>query len=282
MLHTYSIFLQVTMLFVWVPVMTNLSLGQTKWDIKDDGCGGVKWEKGLYGNYDEEQFFLTSRETSLNQIPNELKIDGGKKGGVRATAWDKNEIWVKYCIQARGRTVEEAQKIASSVSVTTDKATLKGMSLYDNEEDSPYIINYDIKIPKNVNLTINTLNGGINIAGMDSTIDFSVGNGGAVLNNLSGNVRGKINNGSITVKLTGQQWIGRGLDTSIGNGSILILVPKDYSAKLETGTRWGTLFSEVGRISKEVKNNQISLDIGGGGNTIKALTGSGNVQINYY
>lgn len=275
----YFNFLRFTMLFGYVLIMTNLSSGQTKWNLENDGCGGVRWSKGLYGNYDEEAFDLISREISLSEIPKELKIEGSRHGGVLVNVWDKNEIRIKACIQARGRTEEEAKKIAATVSVLTGGGTIKADSPYSSAEDVPYGVNYDIKIPKNLNLKITTVNGGINISGTESVVDFSIENGGAVLNNLAGDVSGKIDNGSMTIRLAGKQWNGGGLDAQIGNGNISLLIPKDYSARLETGTRWGSLVSEIGDVKQSVKNNNLSFDIGNGGATLKVLTGSGNIQI---
>ena len=271
--------LQFTMLFVCVLVMTNLSSGQKKWNLEDDGCGGVKWSKGLYGNSDEEGFNLATREVTLSESPKELNIEGSKNGGVRVSGWDKKEIWIKACIQSKGKNEEEARKVASTISISTSGGTIKAVSPYSTAEDVPYSINYDIKIPKNLNLKITTLNGGINISGVESLIDFNVDNGGAVLSQLAGNVSGKINNGSMTIKLAGKQWNGDGIDARIGNGNILFLVPKDYSARLETGTRWGTLISAIGNVKQSLKENNLNLDIGSGGTTLKVLTESGNVQI---
>lgn len=258
--------------------MTNLSFGQTKWNLEDDGCGGVRWRKGLYGNNDDK-FDLATRELILSTIPDRLNIEGSKDGGVRVKGWDKNEITIKVCIQTRGKTDEEAREISSAVNITTDGGTIKAVSPYSASENVIYNVNYDIKIPKNLDLNITTINGGITISEIESVIDFNVSNGGAILNRLAGDVRGKINNGNVTVKLVGKEWTGNGVNIQVTRGDIVILIPKDYSARIETGTRRGNLISSIGGTKQSVKNDNLILDVGSGGTLLNILTGRGNVWI---
>ena len=259
--------------------MTNLSLGQTKWNLEDDGCGGVKWKKGLYGNSEEEKFDLAVREISLSAIPSQLKIEGSKNGGVRIKGWDKNEVRIKVCIQTSGKTEEEVREILSTVNITTDGGTIKAVSPYSTIENVSYNVNYDIKVPKNLDLNITTLNGGINISEIESVIYFNVDNGGAILNQLAGDVSGKIKNGSVAIKLAGKEWKGKRLDAQVGNGNILFLIPKDYSAQIETGTRRGSLVAAIGTTKQRVRNNILNLNVGSGGTLLRALTERGNVEI---
>lgn len=274
----YTDILRFAMFFGCILIMTNLSFGQTKWNLEDDGCGGVRWRKGLYGN-NEDKLDLVTREFSLSAIPERLNIEGSKNGGVRVKGWDKNEVTIKVCIQTRGKTDEEAKKLSSAVNIKTDDGTIKAVSPYSDSEDVIYSVNYDIKIPKKLNLNIMTLNGGINVSEIESVIDFNVSNGGAVLHHLAGDVSGRINNGNVMVKLAGKEWIGNGINIRIAKGDVLILLPEDYSARVETGTRRGNLISSIGGIKQSVKNDNLNLDVGSGGALLNILTDRGNVLI---
>jgi hypothetical protein len=49
-------------------------------------------------------------------------------------------------------------------------------------------------------------------------------------------VRGSTSNGGLDVVLTGDRWIGEGLDVRTTNGGVELAIPANYSARLETGT----------------------------------------------
>jgi DUF4097 and DUF4098 domain-containing protein YvlB len=81
------------------------------------------------------------------------------------------------------------------------------------------------------------------------------------------------------VQLSGTKWDGTGLDAETRNGSVRLAVPEQYAAQLETGTVNGSIRTDIpvtvsGRISR-----QLSIPLGGGGRTIRAMTTNGSVQI---
>jgi DUF4097 and DUF4098 domain-containing protein YvlB len=81
------------------------------------------------------------------------------------------------------------------------------------------------------------------------------------------------------VELEGANWEGETLDVKTTNGGIVMSVPENYSAHLETGTVNGHLSVDFpvtvqGRISKE-----LAVNLGSGGATVRAMTTNGGVRI---
>ena len=96
---------------------------------------------------------------------------------------------------------------------------------------------------------------------------------------VGGNVRGGTTNGGVVVELAGDRWDGETLDVKTTNGGIVMAVPENYSAHLETGTVNGHLSVDFpvtvqGRITKE-----IAVNLGAGGATVRATTTNGGVRI---
>jgi DUF4097 and DUF4098 domain-containing protein YvlB len=134
-------------------------------------------------------------------------------------------------------------------------------------------------VPRRSDLSLEAHNGGIAIADVNGRIDFTALNGGVVLRRVGGSVHGSTTNGGIVVDLAGDRWDGETLDVRTTNGGIVISVPENYSAHLETGTVNGGLSIDFpvtvqGKISRE-----LAVNLGSGGPTVRAMTTNGGVRI---
>jgi len=135
-------------------------------------------------------------------------------------------------------------------------------------------------VPRTSDLSLETVNGGIDILDVSGDISFRAVNGGIGLERVSGDVRGGTTNGGIEVALSGGQWEGRGLDVETTNGGIRMLIPEDYRARLETGTVNGGFRIDFPiTIQGRITRRRITTDLNGGGPTIRAVTTNGGVVI---
>jgi DUF4097 and DUF4098 domain-containing protein YvlB len=108
---------------------------------------------------------------------------------------------------------------------------------------------------------------------------FEAINGGVTLKELAGTVEGHTTNGGLHLELASDHWDGDRCDVSTTNGGVTIRVPSNYSAHLETSTVNGgvridfpvTIHGEISR--------QIAIDLGAGGNLIRATTTNGGVRV---
>ena len=241
-------------------------------------CSNSNW------NNDENTSVRDLREMTLPSS-GDINVDGNRNGGVSVKGEDRSDVLVRACIQAWAKTEEEAKAIATGVKINTSQ-TIKA----DNSvEDRNWSVSYDIRVPRSTNLNITAHNGGISISDVNGTMSFETTNGGVSLNGLAGSVKGRTTNGGVNVKLAGTSWNGSGLEVVTSNGGVNLVMSKDYSANIETGTVNGGFKSDIPALAittEEVKgdyyrphNKKIQTNLNGGGAPIKVSTTNGGVRI---
>jgi len=218
------------------------------------------------------------REQTLAPSGGPIVIDGRQNGGISVKGWDQGQILIRARVQAGAPSASEAEALAKQIRIETSGAKIYA-SGPDNRRDYHWDVSYEVFVPRRSDLSLEAHNGGIAIADVSGRIDFRVTNGGVVLKRVGGNVKGGATNGGLVVELTGDHWEGDSLDVSTTNGGIVMSIPENYSAHLETGTVNGNLSVDFpvtvqGRISKE-----LAVNLGSGGATVRAMTTNGGVKI---
>lgn len=207
-----------------------------------------------------------------------INVDGRQNGGVKVSGWERNEILVRACIQTAADTEAAARELAAQLRIETAGAQIRAEGPA-NDEDRSWSVGFEVFVPRASNLSLRTSNGGIGIDDVRGRIEFAARNGGISLKRLGGNVSGNTANGGLSIDLAGNGWDGEALDVRTTNGGVSMTVPENYSARLETGTVNGNLQVDFpvtvqGRINKE-----LSLTLGSGGPTVRAMTTNGGVRI---
>lgn len=211
-----------------------------------------------------------------------ISVDGKTNGGISIKGWDRSEILVRAKIETRAPTQAEADSLAQQVTIETAALNIhaEGPESRDNYQ---WYVSFEIFVPSRSDLNLKAHNGGISISDVSGRIGFQTTNGGVSLSRVGGAVTGNTTNGGVHVELTGARWEGETLDVRTTNGGVNLVMPSNYSAHLETGTTNGNVQSdfplnvpltEKGRMPKE-----ISVDIGSGGPTIRAVTTNGGVHL---
>jgi hypothetical protein len=202
-------------------------------------------------------------------------------GGADVEAWDRDSVAIEAKVIATARTDEDARALARQVRLTYTDGVLSAEGPATGHRESWAVI-FEVRVPRRLDLDIETTNGPIAVAGVTGTMRLETTNGPITLDGVNGAVTARLQNGPLTVTLAGTSWEGTGLDASTVNGPLTLRVPRDYNAKLETGTRNGpfhtdipiTVQGNIGRIGQ-----QISTTLGRGGATIKASTMNGPLTI---
>jgi hypothetical protein len=211
-----------------------------------------------------------------------IAVDGGRNGGVSVKGWDRGEILVRTRVQTAASTQAEADQLATQIRIETAGLRIhaEGPEQSDNVQ---WWVSFEIMVPGRSDLSLSASNGGVSIVDVHGRIEFKTTNGGVNLIRVGGNVQGNTTNGGVNVVLTGARWDGEELNVRTTNGGVNLLMPDNYSAHLETGTVNGNVSSDIplnvpvtgrGRMPKD-----ISVDLGGGGPTIRAMTTNGGVRV---
>ena len=211
-----------------------------------------------------------------------ISVDGGRNGGVAVKGWDRAEILVRSRIQTAASTKAEAEQLAKQIRIET-----AGLRIHaegpEQSDKAHWSVGFEIMVPGRSDLSLSASNGGVSIADVHGKIDFKTTNGGVNLVRVGGNVQGNTTNGGVNIVLTGARWDGDQLNVKTTNGGVNLSLPENYSAHLETGTVNGNVSfgfpvnvptTARGRMPKEV-----SVDLGGGGPTVRATTTNGGVQV---
>jgi DUF4097 and DUF4098 domain-containing protein YvlB len=207
-----------------------------------------------------------------------LTVDAGKNGGVSVKGWDRNEVLVRARVNGVAPTQAEAEAITKQIIVQSGSGRVHADGPA-TRNDYHWSVSYEIFVPRQQDLSLESHNGGIAIADVTGQLSFTALNGGVVLKRVGGTVRGGTTNGGLVVELSGNRWDGEALDVKTTNGGIIISVPENYSAHLETGTVNGNLSIDFpvtvqGKITRE-----LAVDLGSGGATVRAVTTNGGVKI---
>ena len=207
-----------------------------------------------------------------------IKVDGRQNGGVSVKGWERNEVLVRSRIQTSAPTQAEADALASQIVINTSGANIFAAGP-ENRNGHSWSVSYEVFVPRRSDLSLQSHNGGIAISDVHGRLDFVALNGGVVLNRVGGSVHGSTTNGGLVVQLTGDQWDGEELDVRTTNGGIVMSMPPNYSAHLETGTVNGSL--QIGfPVTVQGNTRELAVNLGSGGPTIRARTTNGGVRIN--
>jgi hypothetical protein len=218
------------------------------------------------------------RELTVPVVGNALSIDATPNGGISVRGWDRAEIQVRARVTANADTQQEADAMAAEVRVLTDGGRIR------SEGRSPvghggWSVSFEVMAPARNGLTLRTTNGGISVKGVQSQIDMQTTNGGITLSDVNGEVRGHTTNGGVQIELSGDAWLGQGLDVQTHNGGVRLSVPEGYSAHLEAGTTNGGVRCDFPVVVQGTVGKDLSADLGRGGVPLKIRTVNGGVSI---
>lgn len=207
-----------------------------------------------------------------------IAVDGRANGGIRVEGWNRNEILVRAKVQAHAHSESEAREMAGEVEIETSGREIRSDGPRTGRHEW-WSVSYELMVPRESNLDLKTVNGGIKIEGVSGRINFRATNGGIGLSGLGGDVSGSTTNGGLSIHLTGSEWDGDRLDVKTTNGGVKIRIPSGYSAELESGTVNGSLRVDFpitiqGRIDRRIR-----AELGSGGRPIRAVTTNGGVVI---
>lgn len=228
------------------------------------------------GGYDHE----TSCEERQAHIaaPSLLSVDGRENGGVEVRAWDGNDVLVIEKIQAWAPSKDAARAIAGQVRVHT-----AGAEIYaDGPEPghrSGYAVSYEIRVPRRMDLRLQTNNGPVAVDGVTGRMEISAHNGPLALRGLGGDVHARAQNGPLTVALGGSAWSGAGLDAETVNGPVTVSIPSGYRATLTTGTVNGPMNIDIPVTVQGRFPRQFTTQLGGGGAPVRVVTTNGPVNV---
>ncbi|MBI4892943.1 MAG: DUF4097 family beta strand repeat protein [Acidobacteria bacterium] len=214
-----------------------------------------------------------------------LAVDAAPNGGIRVTAWDRNEILVRARVEAWGDSLEDAKSLLPQVRVETAgskvKATGPRSGIAGKWGDQKWSVTYEIFAPRQQDLDLNSVNGGIHVADVRGNISFHTTNGGIHLAAVNGTVKGSTTNGGINVELAGARWEGTGMNVETTNGGVTVAIPASFQANVRAQTTNGGLHSDFpgAATDRDHGPRKMDLKLGSGGPEVNLQTTNGGIRI---
>jgi hypothetical protein len=206
-----------------------------------------------------------------------LAVDAGPNGSIGVRGENRRDMHVRATVHAWASDEAEAERIASAVILRADGTVRAEGS--DPGGRAGWSVSYEILVPRETDLDLETRNGSIALADVSGNLEFEAQNGSINLDGVAGHVRGRTTNGGVDAELTGDTWQGAGLDLETTNGGVRLRIPETYSARLEAKTVNGGIDVDFpvtvqGRLGRE-----LSTTLGDGGALVRAETTNGQVRI---
>ncbi|HWZ98156.1 MAG TPA: DUF4097 family beta strand repeat-containing protein [Candidatus Dormibacteraeota bacterium] len=198
-------------------------------------------------------------------------------GPVEVQGWDLDAVEVHAVKTAKHRdsdldrvTIEVAAKL-DAISVSTR---------YPQDEGVEVAVEYVIHVPYGAHIDhIGTINGSLRIAGLPFVDDLHTVNGNIEVFDGGGDLHAHTTNGNIHLELAHFHG-GSGASAETTNGSLLVALPSDTQADLETRCLNGNFLSEMPiAMESTLKPREMHGRYGKGGAPIKLRTINGGIRI---
>lgn len=255
----------------FLPLTPSAALGQA-----GEGRSADEWCES--GGRDRDRARVCEvREVRL-AASGHLGVNAGANGGIVVQGWDGNDILVRSRVEAVAGSEAAARQLMEAVEVRTDGGRIRPEGPRTDRREH-WTTSFEIWVPRRLDLTLRTTNGGIHVADVSGAIEFGATNGGVTLAGLSGDIRGSTTNGALRVELVGDRWDGAGMDVRSTNGGVTLLVPATYSAQLEAGTTNGGVQVDFPVTVQGRLGRRLNATLGEGGAPIRVATTNGGVRV---
>jgi hypothetical protein len=204
-------------------------------------------------------------------------------GRVRVLAVDGDTITVSAARVARADSDAAAKAALKDVTIA-ETATPDRVELDSTAPGITFAmrvshqVDYDIKVPRSLNVTIKTSNGAVDVQGVDGALTVDATNGEISATGLGGSANVSTVNGKLDLAFAK---IGEaGVQCRTTNGQIVVTIPRDIKATLAARVANGVVHTENLAMQATTESRQrIDAAIGGGGPEIRLQATNGEVRV---
>ena len=247
---------------------------------------------GLLG---QPAFASTAKETFTKTIP---FSPGGYlnlsniNGDVEIQAWERNEIEIIAYKEVKASERETAEKLLEKLVIIIEEKEGEVIIKTDyprnssggdffgwlfGESGKSFSVQYEIKVPKQVDLNIETTNGDVEVENIAGRLKLESTNGQISGREISGQSRCKTTNGSIKMEFTEISGDDK-MTFKSTNGSIKLYLPDDFGADVDLKTTNGRISSDFPFTGQKSKTH-FSGTIIDNRNELSCSTTNGNIDL---
>lgn len=140
-------------------------------------------------------------------------------------------------------------------------------------------VEYRVKVPAGAEVKFTTVNGGVDVTGLDGHVVAETTNGGVTARNVGGQLEASTTNGGLDIDLLKMPEGGVKLECT--NGGIKIRLPKDAKATVSASITNGGISTENLSIDSAGENSRRRLEgrLNGGGPRLEAEGVNGGIRL---
>jgi hypothetical protein len=185
---------------------------------------------------------------------------------------------------AKAGTDEAARKLLADTrieeTVTGSSVKLSSRSLNTHFGGTQYRVDYDIRAPAGLMLTLSATNGEIDVADWDGRVKMRATNGSLEATGLKGAVDASTTNGKIDIRMA--QLAEAGITVETTNGAVFIELPKDARGRISARVTNGGISVDGLNVDPSPSNTRRRYEAtlnGGGGPTVSVETTNGGISV---
>ncbi|MGH8638424.1 MAG: hypothetical protein ACREUZ_14910, partial [Burkholderiales bacterium] len=153
----------------------------------DDWCREDGWDG-------DRERFCEVRQLTVAPTAGVLSVEG-TNGGISVEGQARGDVHVLAKVTATADTMARARQIASAVRVEGSLERIQADGPQGLQNGDGWSVSFRLAVPRGLNLSLQTTNGGITMQDLDSKVEFRTTNGGVRLRRMDGDVRGQTTNG---------------------------------------------------------------------------------------
>jgi DUF4097 and DUF4098 domain-containing protein YvlB len=232
----------------------------------------------------------TIHEKSFQILPGKKLILNTDAGDIQITPWDKSEVSIKVIGNENA-----ADKFTYNFNSTSEEVTIEADKISGWSWLSNINLKFEIKVPNNFNIYVNTAGGDIKIGGVMGDINLKTSGGDIWGDRFEGNFVAKTSGGDINLFCSNAkieantsggdielEYIGvnKGIDLKTSGGDIKVKVPVNFDAKAELKTSGGDVECNLALNNvNKLTETKIDANINKGGKPLTAITSGGDVTV---
>ncbi len=200
-------------------------------------------------------------------------------GPVEVHGWDRDVVEVRAVKTAKHHD-SDLERV--SIDVSANPKTISVSTRYPQDEGVEVAVEYLIHVPHTAHIEhLGTINGTLSIAGVAAVDELHTVNGNIEVYDGGGGVHAHTTNGNIHLELAHfREGDGNGSSAETTNGSLLVALPTDAEAEIETRCLNGNFLSEMPiAMESSLKPREMRGRLGKGGAPIKLRTINGGIRI---
>ncbi|HET9804901.1 MAG TPA: DUF4097 family beta strand repeat-containing protein [Candidatus Acidoferrum sp.] len=198
-------------------------------------------------------------------------------GPVEVQGWDRDVVEVR-AVKIAKHHESDLERVTIDVSAKPDSISVS--THYPQDEGVEVAVEYLVHVPHTAHVEhLGTINGTLSIAGVAAIDDLHTVNGNIEVYDGGGEVHAHTTNGNIHMELAHFE-DGNGSSAETTNGSLLVALPSDTQAEIETRCLNGNFVSEMPiTMQSTIKPREMHGRLGKGGAPIKLHTINGGIRI---